>query len=691
MTIQSVGLFASLAGSPPAIPAGTTLAATTGYSAEERGKALYAYDSSLTSTYLADHSRSAFLDSSGRVFRLADQVTERTPYMFGAAGDGTTDDSAALQAFFDDAFPTANAKRCTYDMEGLFAVSQPIYAAYANDEATRRFRAGQILVLPRSQGQSPIDDVLTICGPRQSWQGELAVNDGQAANTGYDSRRFNTGVKMIFASQSDFEVIHVDGAKRDAVAIDGTVGSWSLRTGTAFALSNITRNNIGLQIGSVYARGCGAFNGSSGYGHSQTVSGNVAGGDSSSGNEVFSSSGNYANSNWQRSRLTLGSTAELRRYDFGKVRLELLPADYGTVAANATASTLTWSAGDPVAKGLQVGDVLSPQSGVNSGQSFTIQSFGGTSNRTITVYPAPANESAAALTGLFTQWSFHQIMNVASGTQIDVFPWVPTRSNSKWYAMHGFSLKVTGEDTANVHAGYVSGLLVGGALLSGGLYGCSVSTLLMDWGEIGLQQGLRADAGNLGTVIDHIHTEAATVDFLQVTGVPVSRCIIKGGSDFNLPKVVVPYVRSQPSDAAPLPRILVNTTIDRGGEILESNTRSSYSGSNYFQDSSALSNHPSQREATAIGDGPISVQVDYNDDVARLFGEHHRAELLWIGASGAAPAGTLTFSLSPALTSQGWSFGGVTGAVTSPAKPCLFRLRFHKSAKKVLIARFDAA
>jgi hypothetical protein len=33
--------------------------------------------------------------------------------------------------------------------------------------------------------------------------------------------------------------------------------------------------------------------------------------------------------------------------------------------------------------------------------------------------------------------------------------------------------------------------------------------------------------------------------------------------------------------------------------------------------------------------------------------------------------------------------GGPT-SVTAPGKPCVFRVRFHKEGKKVLIARFDA-
>lgn len=143
---MDLGLFSQL--SSPAIPSTTTLARTSGYASPGKGQAQYAYDSALTSSYVTANPRTAFADASGRVFKLAE--SERTPYMFGAAGDGTTDDSVALQAFFDDAFPTANARRNYYNFDGIWAVSRPIYAVYpiGTEEVTRRFRGGRLLVLP---------------------------------------------------------------------------------------------------------------------------------------------------------------------------------------------------------------------------------------------------------------------------------------------------------------------------------------------------------------------------------------------------------------------------------------------------------------------------------------------------------------------------------------------------------------
>lgn len=532
-------------------------------------------------------------------------------------------------------------------------------------------------------------DVLTIAGYRQVWDGELAVQDGQGGGSGYLYRRFFNGIRMMAVSQGSFEVIRVDGAMWDVLHLDSTYGSWTLRAGTPYEVTYPHRNNIGLRIGSAYGRGCGSCHQSGGMGYSVGITGIDAGGDPFLDHGFDSNEAGFANSHVQRSRLTVSSSSHLKRLDIGKVRLELLPAVFGTIASNNGASTLTWSAGDPVAAGLQVGETIIPQSGANAGAAFTVLGFGGTSNRTISVYPAPATEAAAAISGLFSGWSFHQITNIPDGTHIDVFPWVPTRTNSQWYSMHGWVANVQGGDSANLHFDYLSGLLVGGGLLSGGLYGTHVSTLLLDYAEIGLMQGSGLPNAALGTVIDHLHVEATTINFLQLTGTPSSHCIIKGGSNFHLDRVVRLNVRTSPADALPFPAALVNCTIDKGGEIFQSTVEASYSGHGYFADDyNALTNHPRGRERTVIGNS-ATVHLTFDDDAARLFGQHHCAELFWIGSTGAAPTGTLNFTLRPSLAAQGWSIGGTT-SVTALGKPCLFRVRFHKEGKKVLIARFDA-
>jgi hypothetical protein len=83
------------------------------------------------------------------------------------------------------------------------------------------------------------------------------------------------------------------------------------------------------------------------------------------------------------------------------------PAQLTSVAADATLSTLTFGSGDPVALGLHVGSVfrmsgLSGGGAVNNGVNFIAVGFGGVTNETVTVFPAPATMAAEILFTLNT-------------------------------------------------------------------------------------------------------------------------------------------------------------------------------------------------------------------------------------------------------------------------------------------------
>jgi hypothetical protein len=80
--------------------------------------------------------------------------------------------------------------------------------------------------------------------------------------------------------------------------------------------------------------------------------------------------------------------------------------DFTSFTASAQSSTFIFSGGNPVTKGLRVGDVFRFTSGggTNADTNFRIVAFGGTSNRTVTVHPAPATIGTAVTTfGLAVQ------------------------------------------------------------------------------------------------------------------------------------------------------------------------------------------------------------------------------------------------------------------------------------------------
>jgi hypothetical protein len=77
----------------------------------------------------------------------------------------------------------------------------------------------------------------------------------------------------------------------------------------------------------------------------------------------------------------------------------------GTPLTAGSIGTLTWTAGDPVAAGHRLGDVVRLTGagfGANAGVNFRIISFGGASNRTITVTPSPTAVAAQAGTNFAT-------------------------------------------------------------------------------------------------------------------------------------------------------------------------------------------------------------------------------------------------------------------------------------------------
>jgi hypothetical protein len=75
-------------------------------------------------------------------------------------------------------------------------------------------------------------------------------------------------------------------------------------------------------------------------------------------------------------------------------------AELTSVAFSKSAKTITFGGGDPVAEGLGAGQTIAVTgvTGLNLNQRFSILGFGGASNRTVNVFPAPAEDLAAVTT-----------------------------------------------------------------------------------------------------------------------------------------------------------------------------------------------------------------------------------------------------------------------------------------------------
>lgn len=71
--------------------------------------------------------------------------------------------------------------------------------------------------------------------------------------------------------------------------------------------------------------------------------------------------------------------------------------DFTSVAADNATAKFTFGGGTPVTEGLRVGDIIrfsDLSEAANNGVNFVILGFGGTSNREVTVYPAPTDMGA---------------------------------------------------------------------------------------------------------------------------------------------------------------------------------------------------------------------------------------------------------------------------------------------------------
>ena len=95
-----------------------------------------------------------------------------------------------------------------------------------------------------------------------------------------------------------------------------------------------------------------------------------------------------------------GTHADLFKYVLRSTwtaSVALSEVELTSAAFDATASTVTYAAGDPVALGFKVGMILRHTNlaeTANNSTNHVILGFGGTSNRTVTIYPAPTTSAA---------------------------------------------------------------------------------------------------------------------------------------------------------------------------------------------------------------------------------------------------------------------------------------------------------
>lgn len=635
-----------------------------------------------------------------------------TPLAFGATPydpANEVDVSDDLQAFFDHAANPQNARKYVYDWSGDWMVSKTIYACYwdaGEPNVERKFIMGALRVAPLASlpGGVPLAYALEIAGLRMHWSGVCGIHP--TGNTQYGStyatRRYKRGVHIRAAGVSTFGDFQVDDCKRDGVHFEGWEAAFTVN-GINFA----TANSIGCRVGRVYGRLCGSADH---FGAAYAPATLVASAISHGYNSAFAGNGfapseaftagtaGQAGSTWQRTKITVPSTADIEILDMVWCRVELTPAIYGTVACadngNGT-GTITWTTGDPTnlngaGSGLVVGDIYPPFiGGTDTGKEFRIVSFGGVSNRTVTVTPAPTVMAATA-NAAFSQYgkkSLHWVAQVFDATNFSVFPWVPARCNSPFHIITGAALKAEGDDLANVSFAGAMGLLCGTAYYGKGNYAPKVETLLAESCGIGLRLSDPIVLLHPGVHIEHGHVEACDFDF--VSGSPNIYGTIRIESLFDLKNCVDAGPRQGINEQLPTaPFGLGYIKLDWKGGTIQTDIGGLNEGNSW--DFYGISNAQRYRQVYCHTD-TATMTVSFDRDEARRFPKHHWAEIIWTDSDGSSPDGTLTLNMDTSLAALGWTFAGegagTAYAITAPVKSVRLALQFIPSTKKVAITR----
>lgn len=643
------------------------------------------------------------------------ELKVKTPYMFGALGNGV-DDTVALQAFFDDAISVSNARTYVYDWSGEWAVSDTLYALYWDGfepDVERRFIMGTLRVSPLASlpGGLPLDYVLEIAGFRMRWDGVCGIHETGAhyyANTTWATRRFKRGVRIRGAHSSTFGDFRVDGAQRDAVYLEGRDAGF-----TAGGVTVASSNSIGTHINSIVARYCGcAEHAGTDQAPTPLIAAAITQGSTVNDfgvGDQFTSSVPAPNSTSQRTKITTGggtTTAGLEVWDQIWCRVELTPAIYGTIAVADNGDdtfTITWTAGDPTdlngsGDGLQVGDIYPFfQAGPNVGKRVRIISFGGTSNRSIVVgmdeageFLFPLTAHAATADATYKQYgpkTLHWITQVIDANNVVVVPSIQTCANSTFHIVFGAAWNCAGEDTANVSVGFVSGFLCGVGYQALCNYAPTVNTVLAEACIVGLRIN-NPGSGMLGYKVAHGHAEGN--DFDLVVGWP-SLGEIRMSSSFNLASTVCFGARGGTLNGTELDVSygIGKLMIYRGGVLIECpNGSGTGSGNSWAQFGISNAVHYRQIHAHA---NSLALDVWFDRAEAMNFFNHHWAELTWTGDAGAAPTGTLTLNMNPTLANLGWAFAGAGSgsaySIVAPATNICVKLQFLPEFKKVALTR----
>lgn len=172
-----------------------------------------------------------------------------TPFMFGAVGNGSTNDAPALQAFFDycESFRVPQV-----NWGGRFAVQSGLIVggAYGEDQSSDNAGVydGRLELVVVATVAAPIVNVMTIQTRRITQFGPIAIGPN-AEHYSWTSRIFNNGIVVRdHAQMCHFAGLEIAFAKNYGILVQTRVGN--------------PDNTFGNEIGPSFFYGCGSGAGS---------------------------------------------------------------------------------------------------------------------------------------------------------------------------------------------------------------------------------------------------------------------------------------------------------------------------------------------------------------------------------------------------------------------------------------------
>ncbi len=430
--------------------------------------------------------------------RLAGMLSPRD---FGAVGDGVTDDTAALQAFFSH---IATNDVGAANASGTYLVSVGI--TFGSDDAviaTRNIYGNMTL-----NAGAAIDTMFTLNGfPQGTWSGTITVNG--TGSTSYSSRTCRRGILVKRCRAGSLDVVQANNFSQHGV----------------YVIATSPDNNNFLNMGRVSCVNIGSAH---------------PGGSNLTANWSSPTNSGSGNSGGQRTTITVDTLPPTTVGPNGESPLAVRVRTYtgtGTydppsLAPNSSATTVI------TVTGAARGDIVSDLEFSNDLQGVQLSGVVTAANTVTVTFSNPSNATNTVnlASGIVTAsiYKTHYVYTVDSvNSTLAVFPWIDSAITSGILQyVFGAGVYATGNNANVVGFDLINATRCSVGFWSDSNYGSSVSRLSTQACLVGMAVGGNPTNVHNNFVVGAYYCELNSLDFLRVSRVDTNGGVIL--SDYNM-------------------------------------------------------------------------------------------------------------------------------------------------------------